>query len=231
MKHQDATLRSNPLDETALIERARIGDEGAIRALVQRNNRRLYRIVRAVLGNDMDAEDAVQDAYLRAFTHLDTFRGEAAFDTWLTRIALNEAFQRLRRPGRTVSLPDGALGSPRDVGGGEIIAFPGPPAATDPEREAARRQLREVLEAAVDCLPPWLRVVFVLRDVEELSTAETAAQLGVKEATVKTRLHRARRLLRSSLDTDIATALTGAFPFAGARCARMAEQVAERLRG
>lgn len=210
--------------EAGLVARARLGDETAIRALVQQNNRRLYRVTRAVLGDDIEAEDAVQEAYLRAFTHLDGFRGEAGFATWLTRIALNEALQRLR--GRHRTLPERAA----EAKGAEVIAFPAARGASDPESAAARHQLRDVIEAAVERLPRPLRIVFVLRDIEELSTAETATQLGLPEATVKTRLHRARRQLRGRLDAEIAATLTGTFPFAGARCARMADSVVQRLR-
>lgn len=215
-------------DEAGLVERARTGDEDAIRTLVQHHNRRLYRVTRAVLGDDIEAEDAVQEAYLRAFTRLDGFRGDAAFGTWLTRIALNEALQRLR--GRRRALPAREETAAANMApGAEIIAFPGPGPVPDPESAAARRQLRELIEAAVERLPAPMRLVFILRDIEEMSIAETAAQLGLKEATVKTRLHRARKLLRGTLDAEIAATLTGAFPFGGARCAGMAERVVAGL--
>lgn len=211
--------------EAGLVSRARLGDEAAIRALVQQNNRRLYRVTRAVLDDDRDAEDAVQEAYLRAFTRLDSFRGDSGFATWLTRIALNEALQRLRRRRRT--LPDQAA----ETRSAHVIVFPESHSAMDPESATARHQLRGMIEGAVERLPRPLRLVFVLREIEELSTAETAGQLGLPEATVKTRLHRARRQLREHLDTEIAATLTGTFPFAGARCARMADSVVARLRG
>lgn len=215
-----------PLDaEAVLIARARLGEEAAIRALVQNNNRRLYRVARAILGDEAEAEDVVQEAYLRAFRALAAFRGDSSFGTWLTRIAVNEALQRVRRRRRT------RIGSgprPPDLPGAEIIAFPGAQAA-DPERAAARRQLRDLVEAAVDLLPRPLRVVFILRDVEELSIAETASQLGLPPATVKTRLHRARRQLRTHLRDDIAASLSGTFPFGGTRCSHMADRVVGQL--
>lgn len=224
MQEIGTTITPRREAEAGLVARARLGDEAAIRALVQQNNRRLYRVTRAVLGDDLEAEDAVQEAYLRAFTRLDGFRGESGFATWLTRIALNEALQRLRR--RRQTLPENAV----ETRGAVVLPFPMTPAATDPERAAARRQLRQAIEAAIERLPRPLRIVFVLRDVEELSTAETASQLRIPDATVKTRLHRARRQLRDLLDSEIAATLAGAFPFSGLRCARMADRVVQGLR-
>ena len=223
---QISNARASAEPEVRLVERARSGDEAAIRSLIQQNNRRLYRLAGAVLGNALDAEDVMQEAYFRAFSHLDGFRSESGFTTWLTRIALNEALQRLRRRRLGLRLTDGFSLEVM----GQIIGFPGRPASDDPESAAARRQLREVIEAAVERLPRDLRVVFVLREIEEMSTTETAEQLGLPEATVKTRLHRARRRLRDLLDAEVAAALRGTFPFAGARCQRMADSVIRRLR-
>jgi RNA polymerase sigma-70 factor (ECF subfamily) len=175
------------LSETELVARARRRDEAAIRTLVRLNNLRLYRTARAVLADDAEAEDVVQETYLRAFTRLDTFRGGSSFSTWLTRIALNEAFGRLRRrrPGR-------AEASRADTEErGSIIMFPAPPSA-QPEASVARRQLGALIEQAIDDLPPSFRIVFVLREIEGLSVEETAGQLGLNPATVKTRLYRAR---------------------------------------
>lgn len=211
--------------DVALVRDARYGDEGAIRALVQQNNRRLYRVARAILGDDAEAEEAVQEAYLRAFRSLDGFRSQSAFSTWLTRITVNEALQKLRKRRRraAAALPES------DRLGAEVIAFPGSE-SVDPERAAARRQLRDLIEAAVERLPRPMRLVFMLRDVEELSIAETSCQLRVPPATVKTRLHRARKQLREHLHDEIAANLAGTFPFAGARCRRMAELVLDGLR-
>lgn len=207
--------------EATLIAGARRGDEAAVRALVQANNRRLYRVTRAVLGDDAEAEDAVQESYMRAFAALDGFRAEAGFSTWLTRIALNEALARLRRRRPTVPLDHAHAAT--------VVPFPGPQ-PPDPEAAAARRQVRDAIETAVDRLPRPFRVVFVLRDVEELTTAETADLLGLAEATVKTRLHRARRLLRRHIDAEIVAVLSGTFPFGGRRCAAMVERIARCLR-
>lgn len=208
------------LAEARLIDRACLGDPDAVRALVQAHNRRLYRVARAVLDDDAEAEDAVQESWLRAFAALDGFRGGARLSTWLTRIALNEALDRLRRRRPTVAI---------DEAPASVVPFPAP-APADPEAAAARRQVRDAIEAAVGRLPRPFRLVFVLRDIEELSTAETADLLELAEATVKTRLHRARRQMRQHLDADIAAALSGTFPFAGRRCAAMADRVATRLR-
>lgn len=154
------------------------------------------------------------------------FAANRGSGSWLTRIAVNEALQRRRRRRACEPWDDAAVER-----GAQVVAFPGAEPPPDPETSAARGQLRAVIEAAVERLPAPLRLVFVLRDMEELSTAETAAQLDLGEATVKTRLHRARRQLRSQLDIEIADSLTGAFPFAGARCACMAERVVARLNG
>lgn len=213
--------------DQALVARARTGSEEAVRVLVQRHNRRLFRVARAVVRDDAEAEDIVQEAYVRAFTHLDSFRGEALFATWLTRITLNEALGRVRRRPPTVGLGEREV----DVhSGGLVIMFPSPPPPADPEAELARSQVRAVLEHAIDELPATFRLVFVLRDVEGLSTEETAAQLAIREETVKTRLHRARRLMRTALEQRLSAAFAELFPFDGARCARMAGRVAQRLR-
>lgn len=213
------------LDDAALIPLARQGEEGAVRAIVQRHNRRLFRTARAVVRDDYEAEDVVQEAYVRAFTHLDSFRGESSLPTWLTRITLNEALARLRRRRPTVGLDHPDV----DSAGAEsrILAFPARPA--DPEAETARSQIHDVIEHAVDDLPEHFRLVFVLREIEALSIEETAEQLGIRPETVKTRLHRARRLMRTAIEREFTDALAGTFPFDGARCAHMADRVLARL--
>lgn len=222
-----ATIRLDDLDDVALAERARNRDGAAFRLIMQRHNRRLYRVARSVLGDDSDAEDVVQEAYLRAFTHLDGFRGEARLSTWLTRIVLNEALGRLRQRRPFTELKE--IDRIDEQGEARVIVLPSARQESDPEASAARAEIRRLLERAVDRLPDPFRIVFVLRDIEEMSIEETASQLGLKPETVKTRLHRARRLLRQSLDDTLSTALADAFPFAGARCARIAEAVLERL--
>ena len=214
-------------DELELVRRAQSGDELAFRTIMERHNRRLYRVARTILRDDSEAEDAVQESYLRAFAALGSFRGDASLATWLTRITLNEALGRKRRQRPTVELE--ALDAMKERSA-QIIRFPTMQTDTDPERSAAQREIRRLLERSIDALPEPFRVVFVMRDVEELSTEETAGFLGIKPETVKTRLHRARRLLREALDQHMISTLKDTFPFAGPRCARITEAVLDRLR-
>lgn len=218
--------RHEAASDLELAEEARGGDASAFRAIMQRNNARLYRVARSVLGNDSDAEDAVQDAYLKAYVNLGEFRGDAALSTWLTRIVLNEALMRLRQGRRGAEM---AKTFEQETQSAQIVRFPGMAQGLDPEKAAATRQVRGLIERAVDALPVDFRVVFVMRCVEEMSVEETAAQLAIPEATVKTRLHRARLALRRALREELSTSLTGAFPFGGARCARTTEIVLDRL--
>ena len=216
------------LTDNDLVGLAREGHAGAFRRIMQRHNRRLYRVARGILRDESEAEDVVQEAYIRAFTHLAGFRGDAKLSTWLTRIVMNEAMGRLRRQRPTVELT--VLDAIHEQQGAEIIPFPlADAAAENPERSAARREIRELLERAVDNLPESYRVVFVMRAIEEMSVEETASYLNMRAETVKTRLHRARRLLREALDAQLASTLTEVFPFAGARCARIADAVLARL--
>src|SRR5262249_9444933 len=182
--------------DVQLVERARRGDERAFRSIMERHNRRLYRVARTVLRDDAEAEDAVQEAYLRAFAGLAGFRGEASLATWLTRITLNEALRRKRKHKPTTELS--AANADRQTGA-EVILFPNMK-RTDPERGVAKSKIRKLLEWAIDGLPEAFRTVFVLRDVEKMSIEEPAAFLGIPPQPEKPRLHRARRLLRESLD-------------------------------
>jgi RNA polymerase sigma-70 factor (ECF subfamily) len=220
----NSAVDMNRLADRELVSLARQANAAAFQAIMQRHNRRLYRVARSILRNDSDAEDAVQEAYISAFTHLPEFRGQAELSTWLTRIVLNEALGRLRRRRPTVELA--VLDSPLDQHNARIIPFP---LADNPERSAARREIRHLLEQAIDALPEPFRLVFVLRAIEEMSIEETAAYLKLRPETVKTRLHRARRLLRKTLDAELASVLTDTFPFAGARCARIVDAVLNRL--
>lgn len=213
--------------EAALVERARQRDPLAFRTIMERHNQRLYRIARTILKDEAEAEDVVQETYLRAFESLAKFREEAMLSTWLTRIAINEALGRKRKRRQTIEV-EAIEEAQQDSA--QIIRFPTMNAQTDPERSAAQREIRQLLEHSIDALPEPFRVVFVMRDVEELSIEETAALLAIRPETVKTRLHRARRLLRQSLDTEMATTLKGSFPFAGARCARITEAVLSRMK-
>ena len=213
-------------DERNLVERVKSGDQSAFRAIMEKNSRRLYRVARAVMRDDTEAEDVVQETYLRAFSNLATFRGESSLTTWLTRIALNEALGRKRRQRATVTLASVETAQETNA---QIIQFPAMSTETDPERTAAQHEIRRLLERAMDALPEPFRLVFVMRDVEEMSIEEAASQLGIRPETVKTRLHRARRLLRQSLDGQLASTLKDTFPFAGARCAHITEAVLSQL--
>lgn len=216
------------IDDDVLVGLARLNDEDAVRTLVSRHNRRLFRVARSVIRDDAEAEDVVQEGYVRAFTNLEAFRGESLFSTWLTRIVLNEALGRARRRRPRVDLRE--LDDARiALDEGQLIMFPQTPA--NPESETARHQIRVMLEQGVDRLPDLFRIVFVLRDVEGLSVEETALQLSIRPETVKTRLHRARRLMRAMLEERLSPAFADLFPFDGARCAGMADRVVERLRG
>lgn len=198
----------------------------AFGTIISRYNQRLYRVARSILRDNAEAEDALQEAYLRAFAALKEFRGEAGLGTWLTRITINEALGRLRR--RRKSAPLDTIAPEAEA---EILVFPGAAHPMNPEQTMAVGQIRHLLEQAVDALPPAFRTVFVLREIEGLSVEETAGQLDLPEATVKTRLHRARRLLRKSLDDTVAAALRDTFPFRGARCERIRAAVLERIAG
>jgi RNA polymerase sigma-70 factor, ECF subfamily len=222
-----ATTGLDRLDDGALVARARDRDGAAVRLIMQRYNRRLFRAARGVLHDDAEAEDVVQETYVRAFTHLDSFRGEAQLSTWLTRIALNEALGRLRRRRITVGLKD--IDAINDQGEARVIYLPSARQDSDPEAATARAEVRRLLERAVDQLPESFRIVFVLRDIEEMSIEETASHLRLRPETVKTRLHRARRLLRQSLDKALSSAVSDVFPCAGIRCARITETVLGRL--
>ena len=213
------------LNDKDLVRLARERDEAAVRAITSRYNRRLFRIARSILRNDAEAEDVVQETYVRAFTGLDLFRGDAAFGTWITRIAMNEALGRLRRRRPTVDWE--TYGANRNEA--EIINFPASAASIDPEKTMAQSEVRAVLEHAIDELPDAFRAVFVTRIVEGMSVEETADLFGLQPETVKTRLHRARVLLRAELDRQLGPALTSTFPFGGRRCERMTEMVVRRI--
>jgi len=212
-------------DDAELVRRALARDAGAFRAIMQKHNRRLYRIARGVLRNNTDAEDAVQDAYVSAFTHLANYRGESTLATWLSRIVMNEALRQLRRKRPAVDLT--AAEPMRSEA--EIIQFPLSTPNDDPERTMAQRQILQLVEQATDNLPEAFRLVFVTRVIEGMSVEETSELLGIKPETVKTRLHRARQLVRDQLDKQIGPVLMEAFPFAGRRCERVTAAVMKRL--
>ena len=210
--------------EADLVRRAAAGEAQAVRAIIRNHNQRLYRLVRAVLRNNADAEDVLQEAYLRAFANLGGFQGEASLSTGLSRIALNAALMRLRaqkRMKRAAPAPELAKA--------EIIPFPHASSIADPERVMAQRQLLHLVEEATDALPETFRLVFVARVIEGLSVEETAALLELAPATVKTRLHRAGKLIRIRLEERIGPVLVEAFPFAGERCERLTQAVLSKL--
>ncbi len=218
-------VKADRLSDEELVSLARQRDEAAVRTITTRYNRRLFRIARSILRNDAEAEDVVQETYVRAFTGLDMFRGDSAFGTWITRIAMNEALGRLRRRKPTVDWE--TYGENRHQA--EIIHFPASAASSDPEKTMAQGQVRAVLEQAIDQLPDAFRAVFVARIVEGMSVEETADLFGLRPETVKTRLHRARVLLRSELERQLGSAVTSSFPFGGPRCERMTEIVVQRI--
>src|ERR1700710_2055867 len=208
-----------------LVRRALARDEAAFRAIMQANTRRRYRLARGILRNDSEAEDVVQETYVRAFTHLESFRGDSSLATWLARIAMNEALGRLRRQKPSVewtTLPPGTLEA-------QIIPFPHSTASEDPEKTMAQREIQHVVEHAIDELPEAFRIVFITRVIEGMNVEETAEILGLKPETVKSRLHRARNMLRDNVERKIGPVVMDAFPFAGRRCERLTEAVLKRL--
>jgi len=205
-----------------LVARALRREGAAFRIIMTRYNQRLYRLARGIVGRASEAEDVVQEAYVHAFRSLETFRGDSALSTWLSRIVINEALGRLRkqkREGKVTNL---------EAAQAEIIQFPGN-ASDDPERTMAQRQILHLVEEATDHLPATFRAVFVARVIEGLSIEETAELLGIKPETVKTRLYRARQMVRKELDAQIGPVLMNAFPFAGRRCERLKDAVMQRL--
>ena len=210
-----------------LIERVRAGDPVAFELIMRRYNQRLFRMARSILRNEPEAEDVVQESYVRAYEKIDDFIGPAGFSAWLGRIVVNEALGRLRTRGRVISLDDygDGPGNGADIRRIETIKTQQP----DPERLAVNSELRLLLENAIDALPDDFRVVFVLRAVEGLSVVETAEYLSIRPETVKTRFHRARRHLQDNLGAQFETLMPSTFAFAGEHCDRIVAAVLERL--
>lgn len=206
------------LPDEEVVERVVAGDTSLFEILMRRYNQRLFRVARAILGDDAEAEDVMQDAYVRAFRELAGFRGEARFSTWLTKIACYEALARARKRRRLVPIE-----------GGEPADSPTP--ESGPEREMGNRELQTVLRDAVEVLPDPLRTVFCLREVEGLSTEQTADLLGLTIENVRVRLHRAKRSLRETLDTRIGREVRRLYLFEVPRCDRMVASVFARLLG
>jgi RNA polymerase sigma-70 factor, ECF subfamily len=215
------TTESTLLSDAAVVERVCVGETALFEVLMRRHNQRIYRCVRSILRNEAEVEDVMQQAYLAAFRHLAEFKGRSSVATWLTRIAVNAALSRLRLQGRfTAPAPDEE---------GEDAMSLWPSAAPDPEQHAIAHELGQLLETAVDALPACYRTVFVLREVEGLSTVETAETLGLTEPVVKTRLHRAKAQLREQLYARTQRVAGALFPFGGTRCNRVVAAVLARL--
>jgi len=212
----------NPLSDEEVVARVLAGEKNLFEIVMRRYNQRLYRVARAILRNDSEAEDVMQDAYVRAYAHLGQFAGRAKFSTWLTRIAVHEALMRLRRGNRFQEL---APMSEREED--PMEGFPS--IAMNPEQQASNSEVRRLLEEAVEQLPEAYRTVFMLRDVEEMSTIETATVLDLTEENVKVRLHRARALLRKSLYARAGVERKEAFIFHAVRCDRVVQNVFERI--
>jgi RNA polymerase sigma-70 factor, ECF subfamily len=216
---------AHPAKDTEQVTRALARDAGAFRAIMQTHNRSLYRIARSILRNNADAEDALQQAYLSAFTNLANYRGEGTLKGWLSRIVINESLGRMRQRHSTIDITE----VEQQRSEAQIIQFPHSTPNDDPERTMAQRQIIHLVEQATDNLPDAFRLVFVARVIEGMTIEETSELLGIKPETVKTRLHRARQLVRDRLESEIGPILMDAFPFAGRRCERLTETVMKRL--
>lgn len=210
------------LDDETVIGRVKEGETGLFEIVMRRYNQRLYRVVRSILGNESEVEDVLQEAYVRAYAHLDQFEGRSSFATWLTKIAVYEAMARSRKGKRFQPLP---VTTGDDEG--RVVELRS--ALPDPEEDASRHEMRRLIEDAVDHLPDAFREVFVLREIEQMSQAETAECLGLKEETVKTRLHRARRLIESHLLARAGQGLRSAYSFGNTRCTRIVTLVLSRI--
>jgi RNA polymerase sigma-70 factor, ECF subfamily len=218
----NAAASPEPLSDEEVVVRVLAGQTAMFEIVMRRHNQRLYRVARAILRNDAEAEDVMQDAYVRAYEHLAQFAGRALFSTWLTRIAVHEALARQRRGNRFREL------DPMSEGNGEPmnrLASSEP----NPEQQASNSEIRKLLEEAVETLPDDYRSVFMLRDVEEMSTTDAANVLEISEENVKVRLHRARAMLRRALYTRVGTERKEAFNFHAVRCDRVVKNVFERI--
>jgi RNA polymerase sigma-70 factor (ECF subfamily) len=213
--------RSEGWTDEEVIERVKAGDTALYEIVMRRYNQRLYRVARAILHDDAEAEDVMQDAYVRAYQHLHQYAGRAPFSAWLTRIAVHEALARLRSRNRTEQLEEAEQDGELSMHMVET--------SLDPEQNASRAELGQLLEDAVLGLPEQFRTVVMLRDIEELSTSETAAALDLSEENVKVRLHRGHAMLRGWLFARVGAKAKNAFPFMGVRCDRVVRGVFLRL--
>ena len=219
---------SDACSDAELVSLAIAGNDLAFAQIMRRYNRLLFRTARSILKNDDDTQDALQDAYMRGWRALASFRADARLSTWLVRIVINEALERLRRHGAQ-SAQVVPLNAAMDNDGETLeMQMPANP-DEQPEPSAMRAQLRQQIEARIDTLPDAFRTVFMLRGVEEMSVEEVAAVLDIPEATVRSRFFRARGLLREGLSRDVDMSIGDAFSFAGQRCDRMVENVRARI--
>jgi RNA polymerase sigma-70 factor (ECF subfamily) len=229
MSTQATALAPAPAENDAVLA-ARIGrgDQAAFEALMRRYNGRLFRVARAILRDDAEAEDALQEAYLDAYRHMAEFRGGSALSTWLTRIVVNRSLMRLRRRKRErIVVPFDHNRGEADLGGRDVD--PPDNDAESPAGTTLRAEIRAILERRIDELPLAFRTVFVMREVDDMTVEQTAECLDIPPATVRTRLFRARSLLRQSLASDIENATAGVFGFAGERCDRIVSRVLAQL--
>ena len=222
-----AALPAPAIDDAELVRRIGRRDQAAFEIMMRRHNGKLFRVARAILRDDAEAEDALQDAYLEAYRHIDEFRGGARLSTWLTRIVINQALTRLRKHKRSrivVPFRDGAV-TETDAAEADVAddQSESPPGAT------LRAEIRRALERRIDELPIAFRTVFVMREVEDMTVEETAECLAIPEATVRTRLFRARALLREALARDMDMATVDVFSFGGERCDRIVAEALKRL--
>jgi RNA polymerase sigma-70 factor (ECF subfamily) len=211
-----AVIPDAAIPDATIVERVLTGDSALFELLMRRYNRLLYRLARGILRDDDEARDVVQAAYIRAYYHLEQFRGPAGFKGWLARIAVNEALGRARRASSIAEADRHMLSHP-DFG-------------AEPESAASSRDLLRILQAAIDRLPQDFRQVFMLRGVEQLSIAETAELLEIKPATVKTRFHRARQMLQELLHRKLDDVARDTFPLGGQRCDAIVGTVLARIR-
>jgi RNA polymerase sigma-70 factor, ECF subfamily len=207
------------LTDEAIARRVLEGEPELYEILIRRHNQRLYRIARSILRDESEAEDVMQDAYLRAYAHLEQFEGRASFITWISRIAMNEALARLRRNVRFVEW-DETMNEDRGNGS---------PAPKTPEEELSRRELFFILNEAMDSIPVSYRLIFVLRQVEGLSTEEVAEISGISSDNVKARFHRAKVALRKAIDRRIGRHALDLYAFHLTRCDRIVASVLGRL--
>lgn len=204
-----------------VVRRIRDGETALYEIIMRRYNQRLYRVASAILHNDVEAEDVMQDAYVRAYQYLEQYSGRAPFGAWLTKITVNEALARLRSRGRIQELE--AMFNGHDDAPVLISNM------KSPEQQVSNREMNQLLEEAILALPGTYRTVLMMRDVEEMTTADTAAALELSEENVKVRLHRARTMLRKELFNRAGAGRSNAFPFMGTRCDNMVRMVFARV--